>query len=184
MTWNDTFLDLFERCVARYRAGDSNFENFYTPADRAFLREIGCQTREFFDFVEDFCDDGHPSASTALLVAAVRRDYLLTVQQGLACHGPLLTRDDVPTFGEELAGMAYLPRILAKARAKLRGTLDPDLMFCCGGDRNFLRKHGNLHPADFLRQVWAAKDDDRKVAAWITQNRQSSQAHPPNLERP
>ncbi len=170
MTWNDTFLELFDRCVSRYRAGDHDFESYYTPADLGFLRETGCQTREFFDFVEDFCEDNTPSPSTALLVAAVRRDYFLTVQKGIPCAGPLLTRDDVPTFGEELEGVAYLPRILAKARAKLRGTLDPDLMFGCGGDRNFLRKHGDLHPADFLRQVWAAKEDDLKVAEWVAMN--------------
>lgn len=172
MTWNDTFLELFDRCVSRYRAGDHDFENYYTPADLDFLRNIGCQTREFFDFVEDFCEDNHPSPSTALLVAAVRRDYFLAVQNGVICDGPLLTRDNVPSFGEELDGMAYLPRILAKAHAKLRGTLDPDLMFGCGGDRNFLRKHGNLHPADFLRQVWAAKEDDQKVVEWITSQMQ------------
>ena len=175
MTWNDTFLELFDSCVSRYRAGDHDFEGYYTPADLDFLRDIGCRTREFFDFVEDFCEDNTPSPSTALLVAAVRRDYFLTVQKGIAADGPLLTRDDVPTFGEELDGMAYLPRILAKARAKLRGTLDPDLMFGCGGDRNFLRKHGNLHPADFLRQVWAAKDDDRKLAAWVALQMQKPQ---------
>ncbi|RPJ35870.1 MAG: DUF5069 domain-containing protein [Verrucomicrobiaceae bacterium] len=168
MTWNDTFLALFDRCMAAYRDGNHDFESYYAAADLKFLREIGCQTREFFDFVEDYCEDNAPSPSTALLVAAVRRDYFLTVQNGIPCGGHLLTRDDVPTFGEELAGMAYLPRILAKARAKLRGTLDPDLMFGCGGDRNFLRKHGKLHPADFLRQIWAAGDDDRKVSEWIT----------------
>ncbi len=64
-------------------------------------------------------------------------------------------------------GMAYLPRILAKARAKLRGELDSDLMFGCGGDRRFLKNHGDIHPADFLRQVWAAKEDDQKLAAWV-----------------
>jgi hypothetical protein len=175
MTWNDTFLELFDRCVSRYRAGDHDFENYYTPADHDFLCEIGCQTREFFDFVEDFCEDNSPSPSTALLIAAVRRDYFLTVQKNVASTDPLLTREVVPTFGEVLDGIAYLPRILAKARAKLSGTLDPDLMFGCGGDRNFLRKHGNLHPADFLRQVWAAKDDDRKVVKWIVLKMEKSQ---------
>ena len=177
MTWNDTFLELFDRCVSRYRNGDHDFENYYTPADLDFLCATGCQTREFFDFVEDFCEDNAPSPSTALLVAAVRRDYFITVQKRIPCTGPLLTRDDVPTFGEALDGIHYLPRILAKARAKLRGTLDPDLMFGCGGDRNFLRKHGNLHPADFLRQVWAAKDDDGKVAEWVAMNMKKSQSN-------
>lgn len=166
MTWNDTFLALFDRCVAVYRSGNQNFETYYTPDDLEFLGEIGCKPREFFDFVEDFCEDGEPSVSTALLVAAVRRDYFLAVQKG-ASGGPLLTRDDIPTFGDALEGMPYLPRMLAKARAKLRGELDPDLMFCCGGDRNFLRKHGGIHPADFLRRVWAAGEDDRRLADWV-----------------
>lgn len=167
MHWNDTFLDLFDRCVTAYRSGNRDFESYYSPHDLEFLTEIGCRTREFFDFVEDFCEDNAPSPATALLVAAARRDYFLNVQMGAAEDGPDLTRDDVPTFGEELGGVHYLPRILAKARAKLRGKLDPDLMYGCGGDRNFLRKHGNLHPADFLRQVWAARDDDQKVLAWV-----------------
>ncbi|MDP3848866.1 MAG: DUF5069 domain-containing protein [Luteolibacter sp.] len=167
MHWNDHFLALFDRCVATYQAGNHNFVTYYGPEDLAFLAQIGCLTREFFDFVEDFCEDGTPSATTALLIAAVRRDYFLSVQGGTPGAGPDLTRDDVPSFGEALVGFHYLPRILAKARAKLRGTLDPDLMFGCGGDRNFLRKHGDIHPADFLRQVWAAGDDDHRLAAWV-----------------
>lgn len=166
MTWDETYLALFDRCVAAYRHGNRDHMSYYLPADLAFLAEIGCQPREFFDFVEDFCEEGVPTASTALLVAAARRDFFLAVQQGRA-SGRLLTRDDLPTFGDELAGIPYLPRILAKARAKLRGELDPDLMFGCGGDRKFLGTHGDIHPADFLRQVWAAGDDDRKLAAWV-----------------
>lgn len=168
MTWNDTFLALFDRCVAAYQQGDRDFQNYYSVGDLAFLESIGCQTREFFDFVEDFCEEGLPSISTALLVASARRDYFLTVQSGHK-SGKVLTRDDIPTFGDELDGMAYLPRILAKARAKLRGELDPDLMYGCGGDRRFLLDHGDIHPADFLRHVWACHDDDQKLAAWVKQ---------------
>lgn len=166
MTWNDTFLALFYRCAARFNSGDTDFENYYSPADLAFLGEIGYQPREFFDFVEDFCGEDEPSISTALLVAAVRRDYFLTVQHG-KFSDIRLTADDIPTFGEELEGMDYLPRIIAKGKAKLRGELHPDLMFGCGGDRNFLRKHAEIHPADFLRHLWATGDDDGKFAAWI-----------------
>ncbi len=166
MTWNDEFLALFDRCVASHRAGNRDFESYYTPADLEFLTGIGHKPREFFDFVEDFCEEGEPSISTALLVAAVRRDYFIANQKRHSSP-KVLTRDDVPTFGEDLAGIPYLPRILAKARAKLRGELDPDLMFGCGGDRNFLRKNGEIHPADFLRNVWAAGEDDAKVASWV-----------------
>lgn len=167
MNWNDVFTELFDRCVALYQAGNKDFETYYSEADHAFLGSIGYKPREFFDFVEDFCEEGVPSPATALLVASVRRDYFIVKQQRVPSNGPFLTRDDVPTFGDELSGIAYLPRILAKARAKLRGELDPDLMYGCGGDRHFLGKHGDLHPADFLRRVWAAGEDDPKVADWV-----------------
>ena len=167
MNWNDLFLQLFDRCVAEYRGGNRDYASHYGENDRSFLGSIGCRPREFFDFVEDYCDDGTPSPGTALLVAAVRRDYFLTEQGGAPWNGPMLTRNEVPSFGDALDEIAYLPRIIAKARAKLRGALDPDLMFCCGGDRNFFRKHGNLHPADFLRIVWAAGDDDHAVVKAI-----------------
>jgi hypothetical protein len=166
MIWNETFLALFDRCAAEFRSGNVDFETYYKPEDLTFLASIGCKTREFFDFVEDFCGEGEPAISTALLVASVRRDYFLAIQKGIPSD-EVLTRDDIPSFGEELKGMAYLPRLLAKGRAKLRGELDPDLMFGCGGDRNFMKKHGDLHPADFLRHLWAAGDDDEKITHWI-----------------
>lgn len=166
MTWNETFLALFDRCQAAYQSGNQDYSTYYTPDDRAFLAAIGCQDREFFDFVEDFCAEGEPTVSTALLVAAVRRDYFLSVQHGVTSPN-ILTRDDLPLYSDELDGIPYLPRILAKARAKLHGELDPDMMFGCGGDRNFLKNHGDIHPADFLRRVWAAGDNDQKLAAWV-----------------
>ncbi|MGL4401902.1 MAG: hypothetical protein ACRCXD_18730 [Luteolibacter sp.] len=166
MTWNDTFLALFDRCAAEFQSGNGDFETYYTPEDLTFLASIGCKTREFFDFVEDFCGEGEPTISTALLIASVRRDYFLTVQKGIPSD-TVLTRDEVPSFGEEFKGLPYLPRFLTKGRAKLRGELDPDLMFGCGGDRNFMKKHGDFHPADFLRHLWAADADDEKIANWI-----------------
>lgn len=166
MTWNDQFLDLFKRCVKRYRSGDKHFDSYYEDEDLELLRTIGYRKREFFDFVEDYCDDGTPSPSDALLVAAARRDYFRVVMEG-EFRPATVTRDNIPTFGDALDGIHYLPRILAKARAKLRGELDPDLMFGCGGDRKFLRDHGDVHPADFLRHVWAAGDEDYKVVRWL-----------------
>lgn len=166
MTWNEQFLALFERCLSKYQSGDKNFADYYSEADLDFLKSIGYKPRELFDFVEDLGDGGSPSASTALLIAAVRRDYFLVVQDGKASDLEITTRD-LPTFGDKLAGLAYLPRIITKARHKLRGELDPDIMFCCGGDMNFLRNHGNIHPADFLRHVWSAEGDDAKIAAYV-----------------
>lgn len=166
MPWNERFLQLFNRCLARYQGGDRDYHQYYTGEDLAFLSAIGHKPREFFDFVEDFGDGNDPPPSTALLVAAVRRDYFLVRQNGVTSK-QVLSTDQLPTFGDALGGIPYLPRILAKARAKLRGELDPDIMFCCGGDRRFLREHGNIHPADFLRNVWSADKDDQKVVAYV-----------------
>ncbi len=166
MTWNEYFLELFDRCVAFYQSGNKDFETYYSTEDSQFLGSIGYKPREFFDFVEDYVEEGTPSPSSALLVAAARRDYFLTVQKG-AASGKVLTRDSIPGFGDELEGMTYFPRIIEKAKAKLRGELDPDLMYGCGGDRNFLHKHGDIHPADFLRHVWAEGDDPARLAAWV-----------------
>lgn len=166
MTWDQRFIDLFRRCVASYRGGNSDFNSHYNAGDLAFLGSIGYKPRELFDFVEDLVDEEVPSESSALLIAAVRRDYLSAVQNGTPSEQEI-TRDDLPTFGDELEGIPYLPRIIVKARAKLRGELDPELMYSCGGDRKFLRDHGDIHPADFLRNVWSAGGDDTKIAAYV-----------------
>lgn len=168
-SWDADFLELFTRCLKRYRAGDRACEGYYDAADRDFLAGIGYLPREFFDFVEDFAEHEDPSPSTALLVASVRRDYLRWVMKGER-SGRTVRPEDLPSRDSELGGHAWLPRILVKARAKLRGELDPDIMFCCGGDRHFLRSHG-IAPADFLRAVWAAGDDDGKVVEFVDQHR-------------
>jgi hypothetical protein len=40
-------------------------------------------------------------------------------------------------------------------------------MYCCSGDRKFLREHGNIHPADFLRVVWATNGVEERVLEYI-----------------
>jgi len=166
MSWDQQFITLFRRCVEAYRGGNADFQSYYAPEDLALLQSIGYKPRELFDFVEDLVDDGVPSESTALLIASVRRDYLLIMQKGILSNHEI-TKDDLPTFGDTLDGEAYFPRILTKARAKLRGELDPDIMFGCGGDRKFLRDHGDIHPADFLRHVWASGDDNSHMIEYL-----------------
>lgn len=164
--WNDRFLALYDKCILLYQKGNHDFTSYYDTADRALLGEIGYAPREFFDFVEDQCEYGAPSPTTALLIAAVRRDYFDVVMDRKD-GSRSVTSGDIPSRGDELDGIPYLPRILAKARAKLRGDLDPDLMFGCGGDRAFLQRTGGVHAADFLRRVWAAEDDDAAIVKWL-----------------
>src|SRR5688572_18154658 len=150
-TWDAEFLALFERCVAQYRGGNTDFTRYYSAADSAFLAAIGCKPREFFDFVEDYCEyDGDPSAATALLIAAARRDFFLTMQDGKTSTAVVEPADLPLKDDTSLGDTGWLARIVIKARAKLRGELHPDIMYGCGGDRSFLAEQ-KVHPADFLR---------------------------------
>ena len=164
-TWSSRFTALFAACSARFERGDTDFRGYYSPDDLAFLRSIGCKPREFFDFVEDRGNYGDPSLEAALLIAAARRDYLLVMQQGQWSNRET-TPDQLPPKAEAVEGMAWLPRLLAKARLKLKGEMDPEIMYGCGGDRQFFAKY-DIHPADFLRAVWAAGDDDARIIAWV-----------------
>jgi hypothetical protein len=164
-TWEQSFLTLFDRCVARYQRGDADFTGYYTPEDLSFLTSIGYKPRELFDFVEDLVDGGEPSRESALLIAAVRRDYFLHVQQGTPSPKEML-ENALPARDAELGGILWLPRIIQKAQNKLRGENCPDIMYCCGGDRRFLREY-DIHPADFLRVVWAARDDTDEILAFV-----------------
>ena len=49
---------------------------------------------------------------------------------------------------------------------KLRGEMPPDLMYGCGGDRNFFQEW-NLDGADFLRAAWLADFDPAALARWV-----------------
>jgi len=71
-----------------------------------------------------------------------------------------------PPRDEEREGIRWLPRIILKAKAKLRGEMPDSLMYNCGGDRGFLQKF-DIHPADFLRIVWAADGNDQRVVDFV-----------------
>ena len=181
--WNDTFYDLFREAVGRYHEGHRNVDGFFTDQEIIFLSSIGCRTRELFDFVETYARTGEPSPTTVLLMAAARRDFFLTVQHGQFYQGKPVIGYDLPGFGDELCGLPYLPRLIAKARAKLVGSMGDDIIYCCENDRRFFRDHGNIHPADFLRVVWAAGDSDPKVYDYVRQRPLSVSSAGPDNEQ-
>lgn len=163
--WDQQFLDLFDRSTALYGKGARDLDRYFSADDLEFLASIGCQPREFFDFVEDWGDGGSPTPATALLIAAVRRDYFIHVQKGKP-SAKCMPEEELPARDATFEGLAWFPRVLQKARNKLRGENCPEIMFCCGGDRRFFRDHG-IHPADFLRVVWSAGEDDQKVFDFV-----------------
>lgn len=165
--WTESFRQLYDKAVAQYRAGNRRSDTYFTADELAFLAGMGHTAQELYDFAEDAVKSNEPSFADAVLIAAVRRDYFLVVQHGHpATH--TIRMEDLPAKDAAVAGLVWLPRIIAKARAKLRGEMPADLMYGCGGDRRFL-KSVNVHPADFLRHVWAAGDDDARIVAWVQQ---------------
>ena len=170
--WPIAFREIHEAGVKTYRSGKTSVKGFFPPAAEAFLDSIGCTAQELFDFIEDLCCYGEPAYETALLVTAVRRDYFLTIQKGKK-SGNIVSMDSLPAKTDAVDGIAWLPRLIVKARAKLRGEMPPDLMYGCGGDRPFLRGM-NVELSDFLRVVWAARDDDRKVIDYVKAQKAAS----------
>jgi hypothetical protein len=167
MNWSEPFSQLFHAGVERYRDGHQKAIGLVDEKGRAFLESIGYTEQEFFDFVEDFAKGGEPTLEDALAIAAVRRDYFLQVQAGRRSL-QVIAMSDLPAKDAEVDGIPWLPRLLAKAEAKLRGEMPPDLMYGCGGDRKFFRTH-KIAPADFLREVWRANGSHATVIEWVKQ---------------
>ncbi len=156
-TWASRYRALFEQALQRYQRGCQPAD-LLTPADANFLKSIGGTAREFFDLVEDHAQGGDPDRETALLLTAARRDYFLRIDGG-STRSPL-DSGTLPPKSAQLGGVRWLPRIIEKARRKLQGTMDDDLMYGCGGDRSFARRH-QIHLADFLqlvRENWENED--------------------------
>jgi len=114
-----------------------------------------------FDFVDDSLGWDDLDYETVLAVTEIRRAYFLKVMQGKAT-GRVIPMGTLPAKTAAVDGIAWLPRLIAKARIKLRGEMDPDLMYGCGGDRPFLRQHHMALP-QFLQLVWDKGDDDRAI---------------------
>jgi hypothetical protein len=167
--WPDQFRKVYDAATSRYHGGERNPQTLFTKTDLEFLASIGCSAQELFDFIDDLARNGEPSYETTLLTTAVRRDYFLLVQNGVPT-GKTISMNTLPAKTAEVEGIAWLPRLIEKARAKLRGEMPPDLMYGCGGDRPFLREM-NVELAEFLRLVWLCGDDNAKIIHYVKTRR-------------
>lgn len=174
--WPKHFREAFEDGLDAYGGGNRDVNTMFGKTQHEFLDGIGATPQEVFDFVEDTFLASEPGIETSLLITAVRREYFLSVQKGKRSKR-VIDMDKLPPKGERLGGIEWLPRIIEKARAKLRGEMPAELMYGCGGDRGFLREHG-IHAADFLREVWAAGDDTQRVLEFV---RKCAADRPPDL---
>lgn len=165
--WKREFRAVWDRGVTAWKAGRKSARTMFAPEDATFLAGIGCTTQELFDFVDDALGWGDLDYETVLAVTAIRRAYFREVMHGQPT-GRVVPMSTLPAKSVAVDGIAWLPRLIAKARLKLRGEMDPDLMYGCGGDRPFLRRHGMTLP-QFLQLVWDKGDDDRAIVDAVKQ---------------
>ncbi len=159
--WKSEFRGVWDRGVAAWQAGRQSAPTMFEPEDAAFLSTIGCSTQELFDFVDDSLRYGDFGFDTVVEVTAIRREYFLNVLGGKPT-GRVVQMSELPAKADKVDGIAWLPRLIVKARLKLRGEMNPDLMYGCAGDRPFLREHGMTLP-QFLQLVRDKGDDDRAI---------------------
>ncbi|MFN2509679.1 MAG: DUF5069 domain-containing protein [Chthoniobacterales bacterium] len=160
--WQHRLRELYDKANVKYRNENRKVETMFTPREVNVLREFGAKPMELYDYAEDSSD---LDWETALLITATRRDYFLVEQRG-EWSEKTIKMEDLPAKTDDLDGIVWLPRLIEKAKARLRGEMPNELMYCCGGDRKFFRAH-DIHPADFMRVVWAARGKQEKIIEYV-----------------
>ncbi|MEN9661831.1 MAG: hypothetical protein RL324_780 [Verrucomicrobiota bacterium] len=156
---------LYQKALARYDQGVRQAAMLFDPAETAWLADNGISAQTLFDYAEDHTNYGEPGLGNAVAIEAVRRTYFHNVQQGRP-SGVILDAATLPTKTDAVQGIAWLPRLIPKAKAKLRGELPASLMYCCGGDRAFFQQH-DISPYEFLELVVRHEKDDAAIVAWV-----------------
>jgi len=163
--YQDAFRALYEKAFALYQQGNQDKSAYFDDTEKALITLNGWREQDFYDYAEDAVLDDAPSYEIAQSIEQVRRDYFLHIQSSIPSSNRISSAD-LPAKSDDIDGITWLPRILPKARGKLLGELPDEIMYCCGGDRNFLTSH-DIHPAEFLRVVWANMDDDQAIVEFV-----------------
>jgi hypothetical protein len=162
------FRALYDHAVALYAKGQRGADTFFDAGQLAWLAANGLTAQNLYDYAEDHNGYGEPGYDNALAIELVRRDYFLNAQSGCPST-TVLDPDKMPAKTDAVRGIEWLPRIIPKAKAKLRGELPASLMYCCGGDRRFLKAHDIL-PAEFLTLVWRHENNDAAIIDWVARH--------------
>lgn len=169
--YQEELEQLWAAAVESYKdKGDHTAQTLFGEADKRFIDFIGASTQEIYDFIEDYVKyDGTPDFATFAMVQDIRKNYYYVVQKGKRSTN-VLDVSSIPSKQDEVDGIAWLPRIIPKAIAKLKGELGPDIMFGCGGDRRFFNEN-NLHMAEFLQLVWNNMDNQKAIISYVKARR-------------
>jgi hypothetical protein len=168
----DQLRVLWDKASALYSKGQRDAPTYFAADELAFLTRNGLTAQNLYDYAEDFTGGGEPTWDTALAIELIRRDYFLNAQDGKASL-TVLDEAALPAKTATAQGIEWLPRIIPKARAKLRGELPPSLMYCCGGDRRFFKTH-DIHPAEFLALIWRHDLAYASIVDWVVRRSRSS----------
>jgi hypothetical protein len=161
----DRFRALYDKAVKLYAAGRTGADTYFDAGETAFLAANGISAQAMYDYAEDHNNGGEPGYDRALAIELIRRDYFLNVQGGKP-SGLILDAASLPAKADAVKGISWLPRIIPKTKAKLRGELPASLMYSCGGDRAFFTQH-DIHPAEFLSLVWRNENNDAAIIDWV-----------------
>lgn len=161
-----SFRSLYEKAVALYAKGQRGAESFFSPEEQDFLAANGLTAQHLYDYAEDHNNyNGEPGYDLALGIEYVRRDYFVNVQGGIP-SSKTLDEASLPPKDAAVQGISWLPRIIPKAKAKLRGELPASLMYGCGGDRRFFKAH-DISPVEFLGLIWRNEHNDQAIIDWV-----------------
>ena len=157
-------LRLWTKAESLYRSGSREPEKFFDEGELETLAGLGLGVMDIYDYVEDFVSRGEPDFASFMMITAERVFYFRDEMEGkLSDHK--IAESDLPAKTDKVGGVAWLPRILEKAKGKLRGELPSEIMYGCGGDRKFAKSH-EFHLAEFLNKVRYSDSDD-EVVAWV-----------------
>jgi hypothetical protein len=167
--YQQALKSIWSEAVAKYESGNRQPDTYFDPEGLAELANYGLKVMDLYDAAEDWIKYGEPDFETFLMMSEARRDYFLTVQKGQPSDAEL-DPNTLPAKTDAVRGIEWLPRIIPKAIAKIRGELPPVTMYNCGGDRAFFKAH-NIHPAEFLRVAWAYENEPDKIIDWVEARR-------------
>ncbi|MSU69399.1 MAG: DUF5069 domain-containing protein [Opitutaceae bacterium] len=159
------FHSIYDKAVSLYAKGQRGAKTFFTPGEHAWLAANGLAAQHLYDYAEDQDSYDEPGYDNALGIELVRRDYFLNVQDGKP-SAIVLDEATLPPKADAVRGVVWLPRLLPKTKAKLRGELPDSLMYSCGGDRAFFARH-DIQSSEFLSLVWRHEHADAAVVDWV-----------------
>lgn len=143
--------EVHRQAVEAYRTGCREPHAILPAALLEASQSAGVSARVVFDYAEDFAGCGEPTAEDFAEIAEIRAAEFRRCGEEMS-PPRIVPERALPLRSDEWEGIPWLPRIFAKARCFLAGTLADEVMFGCGGDRAFVKRHGISLPG-FLRAV-------------------------------